>query len=384
MSNVMMQVSEQTPVDRQAPRKGAVRPMTAADVPAVARLFRKVYRGSDGPADLDLENYLHALILGAPSYSEVTGAHIYEQQDGRVRSALLAVPMSFVACGTVVPGRMVCTLMTDANKEAVGAAQLVLGLRPKRADFQFSDTASPTTYNHWRAIGAKPIPLQNLEWSRSFRPLSALAGRLGEWLFPGRGLRLAAFARPVDALLLRVFKGKSATEFDGAKVTEISVADFLEHAPRFIARYAVRPLWSKEELGWLVSLAARNTTLGTFTIRAVEDRDGTLIGSFVYYAAPGRTAIVLNVLSVPDRETAVLGTMFRHLESTGHVEARGRAQRALMAGLALERWLVFRHKAFAMALTRLPEANDAVARGDVYVGGLAAGEDWSRLMSDFR
>ena len=64
------------------------------------------------------------------------------------------------------------------------------------------------------------------------------------------------------------------------------------------------------------------------------------------------------------------------------IEARGRAQPALMAGLGLQRRLVFRHRAFAMALTRVPEVNDAVVRGDIYVGGLA-GEEWSWLMHDF-
>lgn len=354
--------------------------MTAADVPAVARLFMKIYRGSDRPADMDLQDYLKAIILEAPSYSEATGAFIYEQQDGHIASAMLAVPMRFIACDTVVPGRLVCTLMTD--KEAAGAAQLVLTLRPRHPVIQFSDTASPTTFNHWRAIGAKPIPVHNLEWTRSFRPLGALAGRLEERFFRGRSLRLATFARPIDALLRRRFGEKSAGESSGTKVADMSVAAFLEQAPKFIAHYAVRPLWSEEELGWLVSLAAQNTTHGTFTIRSVEDRAGTLIGCFVYYASPGRTARVLNVLAHPGEEITVLNAMFHYLESTGHVEARGRAHPALMAGLSLQRWLVFRHRAFAVVLTRIPNANDAVARGDIFVGGLAS-EDWSRLMSDF-
>jgi hypothetical protein len=53
-----------------------------------------------------------------------------------------------------------------------------------------------------------------------------------------------------------------------------------------------------------------------------------VIGCFVYYAAPGRTAHVLNILSLPGQEVGVLCAMFRHLERTGHVEARGRAQPA--------------------------------------------------------
>ncbi|MCC8957419.1 hypothetical protein H8B02_29465 [Bradyrhizobium sp. Pear77] len=224
--------------------------------------------------------------------------------------------------------------------------------------------------------------MQNLEWVRTFRPLGALVERLWPH-FPRRiDGRLATLTRPADNLLSRLRGDEEIEGGTDLKVLEMSVPDFLTHAPRFIAHYAVRPLWSEDELGWLVSLAAQNTKFGAFTICAIEDRSGAVIGRFVYYAAPGRTAHVLNILSLPGQEVGVLCAMFRHLERTGHVEARGRAQPALMAGLGLQRRLVFRHRAFAMALIRVPEVNDAVVRGDIYVGGLA-GEDWSRLMHDF-
>jgi hypothetical protein len=372
----------QTPAGVSVPRKGAVRLMQLADVPAVARLFLKIFRGVDKPASLDLEEYLRTLVLESPSYSEAMGTRLYEQQDGRIRSALLTVPMRFVACGNVVPGRLLGVFMTDANKEAVGAAELILALRPRGANFGFCDSASPTSCNHLLAIGGKPIPLQSLEWLRSFRPMSALVGRLAERVLRRRDPGFAALMRPVDVLLRRLVNGTDVQEPSGLSVTEMSVEAFLKHAPLLIAHYAVRPLWSEDELAWLVSLAARNTQLGAFTIQAVEDLAGAVIGCFVYYAAPGRIPQVLNILSLPGREIAVLDAMFRHLDHTGHVEARGRAQLALMRGLALQRWLVFRHKAFAVAVTRSQDVSDAVARGDVYIGGLA-GEDWSRLMYDF-
>ncbi|WP_298278994.1 GNAT family N-acetyltransferase [uncultured Bradyrhizobium sp.] len=356
--------------------------MADADVPAVARLFLKVFRNVDKEASPDLEEYLRALTLGSPCYSAPAGTHVYQQQDGRIRSALLTVPMQFVACGDVVPGRLLGVFMTDANKEAAGAAQLILALRPKRADFSFCDSASPTSANHLLAIGGKSIPVQNLEWSRSFRPLGALAGRFSLRFLRRNDPGFATLVRPIDALLSRMRGGDAAVQADGTNVVEMSVPAFLAHAPRLIAHHAVRPLWSEEELGWLVALAARNTKLGAFTIRSIEDRAGAVIGAFVYYAAPGRTAHVLNILALQGQEITVLDAMFRHLESTGHVEARGRAQPALMAGLALQRWLVFRHRAFAVAVTRIAEVSDAVARGDIYLGGLA-GEDWSRLMCDF-
>lgn len=380
---MMSLLEPQTAVEARALPKGAVRAMRASDVPAVARLFLKIFRNVDKPADRELQGYLRTLALESPSHDETTGTQVYEQQDGRIRSALLAVPMRFVACGAVLPGRLLGVFMTDASKEAAGAAQLILALRPRRADFAFCDSASPTSGSHLLAIGGKPIPVQNLEWNRSFRPVGALVERCAKRFLRGRRLGLPILARPLDSLLRRLLPGRDAVESGAASVAEMSVPAFLMHAPRLVAHYAVRPLWAEDELSWLVSLAAQNTRLGVFTIRSVTDRTGAIIGCFVYYAAPGRTAHVLNVLSLPGRETAVLEAMFRHLDDTGHVEARGRAQLALMAGLSLQRWLVFRHRAFAFALTRLSEVNDAVMRGDVYVGGLA-GEDWSRLVTDFR
>jgi len=290
----MLHPLPQTQIAAQAPRKGGVRPMAAADVPAVARLFLKVFRGADRPAGADLENYLRALTLGSPCYSETAATQVYEHQDGSIRSALLAVPMRFIACGHVLPGRLLGVFMTDGNKEAAGAAKLILALRPRRADFSFCDSASPTSASHLVAIGGKPIPVQNLEWSRSFRPLGALAGRFAERVLRGRDPGLARLVRPVDALLRRLRGERDAEETAGVKVMEMPVPAFLEHAPRLIAHYAVRPLWSEDELSWLVSLAAQNTRLGSFTIRAVEDHAGKVIGCFVYYAAPGRTAIHRN------------------------------------------------------------------------------------------
>lgn len=378
----MLQIPQQSFADARPAHKGVVRPLRPSDVPAVARLFLKIFRRADRPAGADLQNYLRTLLLASPSYSETAGTQVYEQQDGRIRSALLAVPMRFVASGNIVPGRLLGVFMTDAEREAAGAAQLILALRSRRADLAFCDSASPTSSNHLLAIGGKPIVLQNLEWSRSFRPFGALAGRFDTRFLRGKIPSLPVLARPLDSLVRRLLPHRDVQDHGGLRVAEMPVPTFLVHAPRLIAHYAVRPLWAEEELFWLVSLAAQNTGLGTFTIRSVLDRGSAIIGCFVYYAAPGRTARVLNVLALPGREPAVLDAMFRHLDETGHVEARGRAQPALMAGLSLQRWLVFRHRAFTLALTRVPEINDAIARGDIYLGGLA-GEDWSRLLTDF-
>jgi len=65
--------------------------MRPSDVPAVARLFLNIFRSVDKPADQELQIYLRSLALESPSHDEATGTQVYEQQDGRIRSALLAI-----------------------------------------------------------------------------------------------------------------------------------------------------------------------------------------------------------------------------------------------------------------------------------------------------
>jgi hypothetical protein len=369
-----------TAVHTRLSRKGVVRPMTGADVPAVARLFLKIFRGVDRPADQELQHYLCTLALTSPSHDERLGTQVYEQQDGRIRSALLAVPMQFVACGNVLPGRLLGVFMADAEPpgrrsssspcgRSVPISPSATAPRRRAATISSRSAASRSRYRTWNGRAA------SVPW----RPLSGAS--------PSASWAAGASAFPSSRVLSTACCGVGRL----MRAPRSLVAPRSSRCPFAISscrrrgsspHYAVRPLWSEEELSWLVALAAQNTRLGAFTIRAVVDRTGAVIGSIVYYAAPGRTAHILNVLSLPGQEQAVLGAMFRHLDETGHVEARGRAQFALMAGLSSQRWLVFRHRAFAVALTRVPEINDAVARGDVYVGGLA-GEDWSRLLGDF-
>lgn len=161
------------------------------------------------------------------------------------------------------------------------------------------------------------------------------------------------------------------------------VENFLDHAPDLIAHYTVRPRWSRSELAWLVAMAAQNRRSGSFAIRSVVSRDGTVLGCFVYYGGGRRPARILNVLARNGQEAAVLDAMFDYLDGTGCPEAIGHAQPALMQGLAHQRSLIFRHRAFVCVLTRHDDIAAAAKRGDIYIGGLA-GEDWSRLMSDFQ
>lgn len=357
--------------------------MTIADIPAVAHLFLTVFRGTDTAASDDFVDYLKQLLFDCPGYRVSDGSLVYEQADAAIGAALLAVPMRYVAFDRPVTGRLLFAFMARPGDRSNGAARMTLTVRTRTDAFAFSDSASPTSRRHWKAIGAMDLPVHGLEWRRSFRPLGSVC-RFAEGRV--RGLRLLGLpflARVVDAPLRWMLPRYAAPEVTGISDAEMTPAQFVVEAPRLVAHYAVRPAWSPDELSWILHMAAQNTTAGPLRIRAVRDGAGTLVGCFVYYGAAGRTARILDVLPAQGREAEVVGAMFRHLDRAGCVGAVGRVVPALLVALAGQRATTFRHDAFVCLSTARSDISDAVQRGDIYIGGLA-GEAWSRLMSDFR
>jgi hypothetical protein len=361
---------------------GTMRQMNVADAPAVGRLFRKVFRGVDADAGGELIAFHREFAFGSPSYESESGSLVFETPDGSISSALLTVPMRFVTCERVVTGRLLCAYMADSGRAPNGAGVLSLAMRARQQNFAFSDTASPLSMNHFRSWGGVSVPLQNLGWVRAFRPIAVTVDRMVSRIFRGRGRGLARLARPLDNLLRTCLPSIAAPAAPTLRVVAMTFESFLDQAPGFVARYPVRPLWSREELRWLLEMAQRNQTLGSLSIMAVMERSDQVIGCFVFYDGGGRIARVLNVLSSKQREAEVLCAMFNAFDRLGFAEARGRAQPSLMEGLVSQAMLTFRHEAFVCVVSRHADVLDAVRKGDFYLGGLA-GEGWSRLMSDF-
>ena len=356
--------------------------MLASDIPVVGRLFLKIFRERDGEAGAELVAYLSALAFESPIYDPASGSLVFVEPDGAITSAMVVVPIGLVACDKVVTGRLACAFMTDNAQSGGGAGAISLTLRAKNQDFAYADTASPTSLKHWRALGGQLVTLQSLSWTRTFRPAAGFVDRVLRRFVKGRGLALAAMAAPVDRLIKARLRTVTPPLRAGLHVEAMTDESFLDQAPTFVARYAIRPQWSRAELTWLLAMARRNETLGRLAIEAVKDETGRTIGCCVYYDAGARTAHVLNLLAARGRETDVLVAMFEAFDQRGYHQADGRAQPALMEGLALQAMVTFRHEAFVCICTRHADVVDAIRRGDIYVGGLA-GEGWSRLMTDF-
>lgn len=366
----------------EAPRRpGGVRPMTPRDIPTVARLFSKTFRSGKTEIAPELAPYLEAVFFGSPHYRPESGSIVYDNGSG-VSSAILAVPMEIAVHGRPVIAKLLCAFMADGKEGAAGAAHLARHLRAAKQDMCFSDTSSPVSADHWVAGGGVVLPVQSLEWHRSFRPLSA-AALAGSRLVPL--LRSRGVLHPlgwIDGALRRRRSSLHPAPASGCRVVEASPEEFFSCAGRMMERFAIRPVWSKPEFDWLLSVAALNRGLGTLQFRNVVDDSGRVIGTFLFFGRNRQEAMVLNVLCEEGREFEVIGQMFFHLDAEGYAQASGIAQPFMMNAVLRQRWLLFKHRGYFCMVTRHAEIKDAALRNDIYIGGLAS-ESWSRLLTDF-
>ncbi|WP_455269994.1 GNAT family N-acetyltransferase [Rhizobium herbae] len=361
---------------------GAVRAMERSDLPAVADLFTRTFRKNNQTTDSRLAGYLETVFFSSPLYTPDVGSLVHLNETSTIDSAILAMPLEFMVHGRPVTARVLCAFMAEGKSGAAGAARLARMLRAARQDFCFTDNASPVSADHWVAGGGLVLPVQSLEWHRTFRPAAAaldIARRKVKLLTK---LPLQGLARAADRFVRRSRTSFSATSHDGVTSAPISLPQFMEQAQLMMERFSVHPVFSKAEFDWLITTAQLNTSLGELQGRSIMDAQGKTIGCYLYFGADGRNAVVLNVLCHERQEAAVVAQLFADLDSLGYASAQGMAQPFLMHAVLRQRHLVHKHTGYFCLVTRHADLKQAAIGDGFYAGGLAS-ESWSRLLHDF-
>ncbi|OCO99263.1 hypothetical protein BC374_09770 [Ensifer sp. LC13] len=364
------------------PRMGNVRAMEPRDIPAVSSMFTRIFRKREHEASEELRQYIETTFFGSPLYSPENGSIVYDDGTGSIGSAILALPMEFTINGRRTVAKLLCAFMSEGKAGAVGAACLARAMRAARQDMCFSDNSSPVSADHWVAGGGIVLPIQSLDWRRSFRPFKAWALTVGRQV---RMLRSTAIVGPLalfDRILRRRRPKTKPAAAAGCTTRPIDPLAFVDLAEPMLQRFSVRPIWSRGEFDWLVAVARLNKPLGDLLCREVCDESGRVIGAYLYFGKARETATVLNIVCEAGREFDVTQQMFHALDAEGYALAVGSAQPFLMNAISRQRWLSFHHRGYFCMVTKHADLKDAALRNDIYVGGLAS-ESWSRLLTDF-
>jgi hypothetical protein len=342
--------------------------MSSADFPAVEEMFFKIFRPKRKAADPAFIAYFERLFFTGPA--KEFGGGLVSQDGETVGSAIALMPISYIAFERELTARLACAFMSRAPQSRA-AARIVLSLRARGQDMLFTDSAATSAVGHWTGGGSVVMPVNSLDWQCTFRPVAAAARKVAV------PKALNPLWTPLDLALAR---RRHYAPREVAPDLEISLSAYAARAPEMIAHFSVRPKWERSEMEWQLKMAAENRPLGTLRFFSVGGENA--VGLYAYYTNDRGVVRVLDVLARPGKEAAVVAALYNRLDSERVVEARGSAHPHLLAALSPLPGMRFRHRAFTCVATRHQDIRDAIARNDIYIGGLA-GESWSRLMTDF-
>lgn len=354
-----------------------IRPLAAADVPAVADLFQRIFVKNGKPAPAALTGYMRSLFLSPPEYQPDIASKVYVRPDGQLTGFIGVVPLPMTFKSKRLRAAVCGPLMVDGHAaDPLAGARLLRAFLAGPQDISLSETANPVSVAMWRNLRGTVLPTYSLEWLFVLRP----AG-FGAQLAAGSsttGRILGSLAKPVDAVVGRL----TATSADAIKAgihndAEIDDAGSMDLIAKFTSAFDLCPSWSPEILQRILHDASLKPQFGTLTRRIVRARGGTPIGLFLYHGGPGRIARVLQVLHAPGQAGSILDRMVANIAASGAVGLRLRVQPALLHAL-LGRGGFFLHRASTVVHARDPELVAQFANGNAFFNGLA-GETWTRL-----
>lgn len=364
----------------------AIRPLEQADIPAVARLFQRIFRDPRRPPPEALTGYLRRLYLDFPGRDPEINSLVHLRDDGGISGFAGAVSLPMTYRGKSLRAAVCSSLVVEDHKhDPMAGARLMKALLAGPQDISLSETASEVSAGMWTRLGGAQLPQYSLDWIRVIRPFSFLtrmaAGRFraADLLLPLAGTMDAVSRSRMapDALrwsgVPRDWKGGGS--FKAHPITREEFADLLVS---LTAHFPLRPDWTTFPLGEVLLDAEYKEEYGAATYCKVVARTGKTVGAFFYHGGPGRIGRVLQLLALPGQAEAVIDSLFAHGADRDLAGLRGRTQPALLEAM-LGRRVAFTHLASTVVHARDAEIVRCFQDGEAFLNGIA-GEHWSRLI----
>lgn len=362
-----------------AARAPEIRPATAADLPAVARLFHQTFRDRDDPAPASLAGYLKDLFIDHPARQPELSSLVYVAPGGNIGGFIGVLPLALSLGSRRLRAAVAGSLMVDRpSANPLAGARLLRSFLAGPQDLSISETANEVSRRMWERLGGRAAPSYSMEWVRILRPAGFAVASVEPAFAPARALG------PLAGLADRLAGRLKANPLRLAPVTgrdrEAADDELVRLIGEFASGHALRPQWPAECLAWMLAHAASKARHGPVFRRIVEAPTGDPVGLYIYYGRPRQVAYVLQVLARRGWAETVIDRLLGHAWETGSVAVRGRLQPELMDALLRRRALLF-HRSSLVVHGRDGAALSAIAAGDALITGLA-GESWTRIIGD--
>ncbi len=339
-----------------------VREFRSEDIPEVAQLWMKVFRGRGGPASEALRAYFREIFFESPWQDESLPSLVYEETDKRIIGFLGVLPRIMTFNKQRIKVAVATQLMMDKDARADhAAARLMRKFLAGKQDLSFSDGASEAAEKLWQGVGGDVAVSDYMVWVRVLRPT-----QYASLLLSGRSSLL-----PVVRALWPVFRALDA-------VIVRSPQTLLWCIRILSGNRALQPEYELDSLRWLLKRASEKQMLGELRKGVIRNGSGEILGWYLYYIKQGGIGQVLQFGGKPKSIRKVLNHLFCQAWSQGAVGITGKLESRFTKELVKSR-CGFTWPGYGTLMhSRNKDILIAIHRGDAFLSRLE-GEWWARF-----
>jgi hypothetical protein len=296
-----------------------IRPLTAADIPAVTRLLRD--RIENWPGD---EAFLKGTVLDHPWSDPELPSLVAIGENGEIAGFVGVQARRLRVEGESVRG-VVCSHLAVAD--GAGAAGALLLSRLLRGDqaMTWSDSANEPVVRMWMAFGGQLDHSRAYDWMLLLRPFrwmrnavtsAVMREPLGRNHLPVGGL-------PINRLAARLGKYEQPQKPAGVVSAKATPADIEREFGDSYDKWAVAVDHDAEYLAHVFRLIER--TPAAITCRLVR-QNNQLVGWYAYVSKGRGATRVLHLAAQEKRADAVLAELVEHATASGATVLTGRSE----------------------------------------------------------
>jgi len=356
-----------------------VRPCRREDVPTLAAMFTRVFRGGYRPNQEVLAKYFEEVIFGSGAENSEPRSRVFVDAQGDVRGFIGVWPRRLRIHGRAIEAAVAGSLMVDhPEMHPTAGARLLRSYLAGPQDLSFSETANDISQRMWKKVGGECLAAASLDWLRVLRP-AGLAVAIAAYAF-----RSASLLRPLASGFDRIIEARGrhplslSGALSGVRVEDATSETLGEIIPELSRSFALHPDWSSPSLALLLSHADVKERYGKTYRQVVYSPAGRPVGCYIFFARRGEIARVLQVLAMPDYAGATLDSLFHQAAALGCVGVRGRVDAGVMEALIARRCLLF-HGSAMVVHARDKALLEEVRNAPALLTGLA-GESWTRFV----
>jgi hypothetical protein len=353
-----------------------VRPLEAADIPAVAELFRAAMGPENELSRPWLADFLRGTLLESPWLDPEIPSLVAPSEDGGIAGFIASNVRPVMVDGVRLRGACCAHLIVDesARSRALGP-QLLGRYMAGPQDLTFTDTATEVVARMWRSFGGRSDGQRSCGWMLVLRP--------GKWTVAVGRARVQGQRAPglvnVPALPFhlggRRLTGHSEAETAGppTETEALTPALLVEQKDAVLKGVRVHLDYDEPYVAWLLR-QVDGLYATSVVVRRLVRIGGKPVGWFVYVHDPGGPGRVLQVASRERDTDAVFGALVSDARERGVTVLTGRLEPNLVEPLR-KRWAVLGFDARTLVHARDTKVLDALATGPALLTRLD-GEWW--------